>query len=98
MMMMKTLPLHECKAMTLLLQECLYPPLPLQQMMMMTWTQNPITTPFTQMRPLKIQSKASVHSTRSHVLLRSMEQHPLDEEEPDHIELPELQTQVPVLC
>ena len=27
-----------------------------------------------------------------------LRQHPLDEEEPDDIELPELETQVPVLC
>ena len=46
-------------------------------------------------------SKASVHSTRSYVPVHSMTseppQHPLDEEEPDDIELPEQETQVPVL-
>ena len=40
-------------------------------------------------------SKASVHSTRSHVPVHSMAseppQHPPDEEEPDNIELPELE-------
>ena len=45
-------------------------------------------------------SKVSVHSTRTHVPVHSTtsEQCPLDEEEPDNIELPELETQVPVLC
>ena len=47
-------------------------------------------------------SKASVHSTRSHIYIHSATseppQHPLDEEEPDNIELPELETQVPILC
>ena len=47
-------------------------------------------------------SKASIHSTRSHVPVHNMTdespQHPPDEEEPDDIELPELETQVPVLC
>ena len=46
-------------------------------------------------------SKASVHSTGSHAPVHSMTseppQHPPDEEEPDDIELPELETQVPVL-
>ena len=46
-------------------------------------------------------SKASVHSTTSHIpiLYTTSEppQHPPDEEEPDDIELPELETQVPVL-
>ena len=46
--------------------------------------------------------KASIHSTRGHIPVHSMTseppQHPLDEEEPDNIELPELETQVPVLC
>ena len=46
-------------------------------------------------------SKASVHSTRSHIPIHSTTieppQHPLDEEEPDDTELPELETQVPVL-
>ena len=55
-------------------------------------------------------SKASVHSTRSHISVHSATseppQHPLDEEnnlskdqtKPDNIELPELETQVPILC
>ena len=47
-------------------------------------------------------SKASVHSTRSHISIHSATseppQHPPDEEEPDNIELPKLETQVPVLC
>ena len=47
-------------------------------------------------------SKASVHSTGSHapVLSTNSEppQHPLDEEELDDIQLPELETQVPILC
>ena len=46
-------------------------------------------------------SKASIHSTRSHVPVHSMTseppQHSPDEGEPDDIELPELETQVPVL-
>ena len=40
----------------------------------------------------KISSKASIHSTRSHVPLHSMTIEPCDEEEPDNIELPELET------
>ena len=47
-------------------------------------------------------SKASVHSTRSHIPVHSMTseppQHPPDEEELDDIDLPELETQVLVLC
>ena len=47
-------------------------------------------------------SKASVHSTRSHIPVHSMTskppQHLSDEEESDNIELPELETQVPILC
>ena len=47
-------------------------------------------------------SKSSIHSTRSHIPVHNMTdeppQHPPDEEEPDNIELPELETQVPVLC
>ena len=47
-------------------------------------------------------SKASIHSTGSNTTVCSMTseppQHPPDEEEPDDIELPELETQVPVLC
>ena len=47
-------------------------------------------------------SKASVHSTRSHIPVHSTTseppQHPPDEEEPDDIELPELETQVPIAC
>ena len=55
-------------------------------------------------------SKASIHSTRSHLFIHSATseppQHPLGEEdnlskdqtEPDNIELPELETQVPILC
>ena len=50
----------------------------------------------------KNSSKASIHSTRSHIPVHSMTseppQHPLDEEEPDDIEIPELETQVLVLC
>ena len=46
-------------------------------------------------------SKASIHSTGSHVPVHSTTseppQHPLDEEELDDIELPELETQVPIL-
>ena len=46
-------------------------------------------------------SKASIHSTGSHIPVHSMTseppQHPLGEEEPDNIELPELETQVPTL-
>ena len=54
-------------------------------------------------------SKASVHSTGSHLSILSATseppQHPLDEEdnfskdqfEPDSIEIPELETQVPIL-
>ena len=46
-------------------------------------------------------SKASVHSTGSHVPVHSMTseppQHLLDEEELVNMELPELETQVPVL-
>ena len=101
-MMMKTLPLQECMAMTLLLQECLYPPLPSWQMTTMTQMQNLITTLLTPMRSMKFSSKASIHSTGSHVPVHSMTseppQHPLDEEDPDNIELPEQETQVPVLC
>ena len=45
--------------------------------------------------------KASIHSTRSHIPVHNMTdeppQHPLDEEALDNIELPELETQVPVL-
>ena len=55
-------------------------------------------------------SKASVHSTRSHLSIHSATseppQHPPDEEDnlskdqtkPDDIELPKLETQVPILC
>ena len=47
-------------------------------------------------------SKASVHSTGSHISVHSTTseppQHPLDEEELDDVELPELETKVPVLC
>ena len=47
-------------------------------------------------------SKTSVHSTRSHTPVHNMTneppQLPPDEEEPDDIESPELETQVPVLC
>ena len=47
-------------------------------------------------------SKASVHSIRSHVPVHSTNseppQHPQIEGEMDDIELPELETQVPVLC
>ena len=55
-------------------------------------------------------SKASIHSTGSHLSIHRATseppQHPLDEEdnlskdqtEPDDIELPELKTQVPILC
>ena len=46
-------------------------------------------------------SKASIHSTRSHIPVHSTTceppQHPPDEEEPDEIDLPELETQVPIL-
>ena len=49
----------------------------------------------------KNSSKASVHSTRSHIPIHSTTieppQHPLDEEEPDDTEIPELETQVPIL-
>ena len=55
-------------------------------------------------------SKASIHSTRSHISIDSATseppQHPLDEEnnlskdqtELDDVEFPKLETQVPVLC
>ena len=47
-------------------------------------------------------SKASVHSTGSQAPVHSMTseppQLPLNEEEPDNTQLPELETQVPVLC
>ena len=55
-------------------------------------------------------SKASVHSTRSpisdHSAMSEPPQHPLDEEDnlsedqtkPDDVELPKLETRVPVLC
>ena len=47
-------------------------------------------------------SKASVHSTGSHAPVHNMTdeqpQHSLDKEELDDIGLPELETQVPVLC
>ena len=50
----------------------------------------------------KNSSKASIHSTGSHIPVHSMTseppQHPPDEEDPDNIELPELETQVLVLC
>ena len=46
-------------------------------------------------------SKASVHSTGSHIPIHSITseppQHPPDEVEPDDTELPELETQVPIL-
>ena len=46
-------------------------------------------------------SKASVHSTRSQAPVHSMTseppQLPLDEEEPDDTQLPELETQVPII-
>ena len=46
-------------------------------------------------------SKASVHSTRSHISIHSATseppQHPPNEEELDDIELPEQETQVPIL-
>ena len=47
-------------------------------------------------------SKASIHSTRSHAPVHNMTdeppQLPLDEEELDNTQLPELETQVPILC
>ena len=47
-------------------------------------------------------SKASVHSTGTHISLHSATgeppQHPPDEEEPGNIEQPKLEIQVPVLC
>ena len=47
-------------------------------------------------------SKASVHSTGSHTLVHNMTdelpQLPPDEDEPDDTQLPELETQVPILC
>ena len=47
-------------------------------------------------------SKASVDSTGSYVPVHKITdeppQHPPDEEELDNIELPELETQVPILC
>ena len=47
-------------------------------------------------------SKASVHSTGSHIPIHSTNseppQHPPNEEEPDDTELPDLETQVPILC
>ena len=55
MTMMKTLPLQECKAMTLLLHESLYPSQPVT--MTMTQMQNLITTPLPPMRPTTIQAK-----------------------------------------
>ena len=46
-------------------------------------------------------SKASIHSTRSHAPVQNMTdkppQHPLDDCELDNTQLPELETQVPVL-
>ena len=55
-------------------------------------------------------SKASIHCTGSHLSIHSATgeppQHPLDEEDnvskdqtkPDNVELPDLETQVPILC
>ena len=47
-------------------------------------------------------SKASAHCTRSHIPVHSgtsePPQHPPEEEELDDIELPKLETQVPILC
>ena len=47
-------------------------------------------------------SKASVHSTGSHIPVHSRTseppQNPPDEDKPDDIELPELDTQVPKIC
>ena len=58
---------------------------------MMTQMQNPITTLLTPTR----------HSTRSQALVHSMTDEPPhlppDEDEPDATQLPELETQVPVL-
>ena len=69
--------------------------------MMMTWTQNMITTPLTPMRLDDNSSKASIHSTRSHAPVHNTTDEPPphhpDEEELDDIQLPELETQVPVL-
>ena len=52
-------------------------------------------------KPDKNSSKASVHSTRSHVPVQSMTseppQHSPDEEDLDDTELPELETEVPIL-
>ena len=66
-------------------------------MTMMTQMQNLNTTPLTPTRLMTIQAKhlytAPVCSTTS-----ELPQHPLDDEEPDDIELPKLETQVPVLC
>ena len=46
-------------------------------------------------------SKASIHSTRSHISVHSTTseapQHPLDEEELDNVEIPKLETHVPTL-
>ena len=87
--------------MTRLLQECLYPPLPLQQTMMMTLDAEFDHNSIDPNEANENSSKASIHSTGRHVPVHSMTseqpQHPLDEEELDDIELPVVETQVPVL-
>ena len=69
--------------------------------MMIPWIQNLITTLLTP-KVNDNSSKASIHSTRSHIPVHSTTseppQHPPDEEETDDIESPELETQVPILC
>ena len=77
---------------------------------MTTQMQNPITTPLIPNKADDNLSKASVHSTGSLISIHSATseppQHPLDEEnnlsedqtKPDDVELPELETQLPILC
>ena len=99
--MMKRHPLQECMTKTLPLQECLYPD---TTIMINADDDLDAESDHDSIDPNEADnnsSKPSIHSTRSHIPVHSTTseppQHPLGEEEPDNTELPELETQVPIL-
>ena len=67
-------------------------------MQMMSQMQNMITTLLTPTRPMAIQAKYLYTALEATYQFTEPQQHPLDEEELDDIELPELETQAPILC
>ena len=102
MTMTKMLPLQECKATTLRFAGV---PIPTTTIMTSDNNESDAESDHNSIDPNKADdnsSKAPVCSTKSHILVYSMTseppQHPLEEDEPDDIDLPELETQVPVLC